>query len=166
MPHPSILRCALVSTALVLSVVETPALAGQTCKYVDAEGRVTFANVPVKNARKVMCFEPVPQPAPKQVVPAPRAPSDGAQAAAPARVDAPTQRRRDEDRRRILEQELSEEQRLLEAARRMLTRDGTSGNRSDPGVAQVLENLGPAYESAKRHERNIDAIQRELSAIR
>jgi hypothetical protein len=48
----------------------------------------------------------------------------------------------------------------------MLTRDGASGNRSDPGVAQVLENLGPAYESAKRHERNIDAIQRELSAIR
>ncbi len=166
MPHSSIVRCVLASMTLILSVVGAPALAGQTCKYIDAEGRVTFANVPVKNARKVMCFEPVPQPAPKQVAPAPRAPSDGAQVAGPARVDAPTQRRRDEDRRRILEQELAEEQRLLEAARRMLTRDGASTNRSDPSVAQVLDNLGPAYESAKRHERNIDAIQRELSAIR
>lgn len=166
MRHFSILRCALVSTALVVPAVAAPALAGQTCKYIDAEGRVTFANVPVKNARKVMCFEPVPQPAPKQVAPPPRAPSDGAQASAPARVDAPTQRRRDEDRRRILEQELAEEQRLLEAARRLLTREGPAANRSDPSVGQVLENLGPAYESAKRHERNIDAIQRELSAIR
>jgi len=144
----------------------THAFAEQTCKYVDADGRITFANVPVKNARKVMCFDPVPRPAPKRVTPPPNASSAGATNPSAARVDAPTQRRRDDDRRRILEQELAEEQRLLEAARQLLLRNGTAGGTSGASVSQVLENLGPAYDAAKRHERNIEAIQKELGTIR
>jgi hypothetical protein len=144
----------------------TRAHAEQTCKYVDGEGRITFANVPVKNARKVMCFDPVPQPAPKRVAPPSGASSTGAPTPGAARVDAPTQRRRDDDRRRILEQELAEEQRLLESARQLLVRSGATGGPSSPSVSQVLENLGPAYDAAKRHERNIEAIQKELGSMR
>lgn len=166
MRRPSTLVIALFATPPLLPGAAGPALAAQTCKYVDAEGRVTFANVPVKNARQVMCFDPVPTPAPKRVTPAQRAPSAGADGSVTARIDASTQRRRDEDRRRILEQELAEEQRLLDAARLLLSREGSTSGQSGASVSQVLENLGPAYEAAKRHERNIDAIRKELGTIR
>lgn len=157
---------ALAATVLFPLVAGTRAHAEQTCKYVDAEGRITFANVPVKNARKVMCFDPVPLPAPKRVAPPSSASSAGAPIAGAARVDAPTQRRRDDDRRRILEQELAEEQRLLESARQLLLRNGAASGPSGASVSQVLENLAPAYDAAKRHERNIEAIRKELAAIR
>lgn len=162
----SLVSSTLSATLLLPLMAGTHALAEQTCKYVDGEGRITFANVPVKNARKVMCFDPVPASAPKRVAPPSGAPSAGAPAPSTARVDAPTQRRRDDDRRRILEQELAEEQRLLESARQMLLRNGAANGPSGSAVSQVLENLGPAYDAAKRHERNIEAIQKELATIR
>ncbi|MBI1395561.1 MAG: DUF4124 domain-containing protein [Betaproteobacteria bacterium] len=137
-----------------------PALAGQTCKYVDADGRITFANVPVKNARKVMCFEPVPHAAPKRLGHAP-----GSSAQPPGqdretvRIDPATQQRRDLDRRQILERELAEERRLLEAARRTLSQSTSTSGRE-------RESPDPALEAVQRHQRNVEAIERELSAIR
>lgn len=153
-----------VFSLIALCALSSPALAGQTCKYVDAEGRITFANVPVKNARKVMCFDPVPRAAPKRSARAqsPRtdAPSQGA---APARIDPKTQQRRDADRRLILEQELAEEQGLLEAARRL-----AADSRAAPGTSpeSALEDVSRVLDAIRRHERNIEAIRRELSLTR
>lgn len=140
-----------------------PAAAGETCKYVDAEGRITFANVPVKNARRVMCFDPVPhvKPAPR---PASANKSEPAGAASAAKIDSETQRRRDADRRRILEKELADEQRLLDDALRMAQQAGVSGR--DPATGSLVESARTTLEAVSRHERNLEAIRRELSATK
>lgn len=147
----------------LVSLVAAPAAAGETCKYVDAEGRITFANVPVKNARRVMCFDPVPQykPAPKPNSPGKPDPSG---AASTAKVDTETQRRRDTDRRRILEKELADEQRLLEDALRAAQQAGVAGK--DSATGNVVESARSALEAVARHERNVEAIRRELSATK
>ena len=118
----------------LITLPALPAAAGETCKYVDHEGRVTFANVPVKNARRVMCFDPVPAPklAPRQV--APTAKPETAAPGGVAKVDSETQRRRDTDRKRILEQELGDEQRLLDQALRAIQDRGGSGSKEGVSV--------------------------------
>ncbi|MFO1321920.1 MAG: DUF4124 domain-containing protein [Burkholderiales bacterium] len=149
----------------LITLPALPAAAGETCKYVDHEGRVTFANVPVKNARRVMCFDPVPAPklAPRQV--APTAKPETAAPGGVAKVDSETQRRRDTDRKRILEQELGDEQRLLDQALRAIQDRGGSGSK-EGGLGEMAERVRPALDAVARHERNIEAIRRELSGAR
>ncbi|MBK8015781.1 MAG: DUF4124 domain-containing protein [Betaproteobacteria bacterium] len=152
--------------ALVLLSLIGPAWAGATCKYVDGEGRITFANVPVKNARKVACFDPVPPPAPKRVTQATPKPSTPSQPQPSAKVEPDVQQRRDLDRQRILQQELAEEIRLLEEAKRLFLQGDQTRSQSSSAAAQVLERLGPVSDAVQRHERNIDALRRELAAAR
>lgn len=151
----------LAALTLGLAGLTDAALADATCKYVDAEGRVTFANVPIKNARRVLCFDPVPDrtPAPKRSADAPprRASPD---TSGNVKVDPETQRRRDVDRRGILEKELAEERSLLEEANRALAEA-----RSDTS-AQGRGRLGTLQESIARHTGNIESIQRELASVR
>src|SRR5690348_9181868 len=100
-------------TVVLLLAVALPAMPSlaETCKYVDKDGKTIYSNVPIKNARKITCFQPPPPVAAETPVPA-------APAAAPApgavpdrtRVDASTQRKRDDERRQILEEELTREQ--------------------------------------------------------
>ncbi|MGE0706332.1 MAG: DUF4124 domain-containing protein, partial [Vicinamibacterales bacterium] len=67
------------------------------------------------------------------------------------------------DRRLILEQELAEEQGLLEAARRL-----AADSRAAPGTSpeSALEDVSRVLDAIRRHERNIEAIRRELSLTR
>lgn len=146
---------------LLLACASADVAAGATCKYVDAEGRVTFANVPVKDARKVRCFDPAPSatPAPKSGATAPSRRSVAA-SSANVRVDPETQKRRDLDRRRILEDELADERRLLAEAVR------TAGAAASDGSAQGAERRKPLQDDIARHEKNIEAIQREIGSLR
>ncbi len=140
-----------------------PAIAAeQTCKYVDAAGNVLYSNVPQRQARKVFCMDPAPT-----IVPPRRAagtPSTAAPGPAEAgfpRVDSGTQKRRDGDRRRILEDELAEEQRLLDAARQAMDEAArTAGGDNPSPVMSGLRNV------VSSHERNLAAIRRELASIR
>ena len=155
------MRPSVLLLALGLSGASSLALADATCKYIDADGRITFANVPIKDARRVLCFDPVPdrQVAPKQGASAPqrRASPD---TSSNVKVDPDTQRRRDLDRRRILEEELADERRLLEEASRKV-----SDGRGDPSP-QTQERLRTQQETATRHGKNIEAILRELASVR
>jgi hypothetical protein len=159
--HPSRRHIALATLALTLASASGTAHADATCKYIDAEGRVTFANVPIRNARRVLCFDPVPDrtPAPKQRADAPprRASPD---ASGNVKVDPETQRRRDLDRRGILERELAEERSLLEEANRSV-----SAGRNDTS-AQGQSRQRALEEAVARHSRNVEAIQRELVSVR
>jgi hypothetical protein len=132
----------------------------QTCKYVDSEGRVIYSNVPVKNARKVTCFEPV-KPPPQAAQPAP---SDGGSPA--ARVDTNTQRQRDDQRRSILESELAAEQERLEQAQRALAEQEAIRMGDERNYARVLERLKPYQEAVAQHEKNIASIKQELANLR
>ncbi len=152
----------LIAACLALLLAGPAHAVRQICKYVDGEGRVTFADVPQKNARKLMCFDPMPERTPKPP-PKPAAGKAGADEAGFPRVDGETQKRRDTDRRRILEQELADEQKLLDQARAALG-DGESVRYSnETGDDKLRERIRPLREALATHEKNIEAIRRELA---
>ena len=82
-------------------------------KCADADGHVTYSNVPTKSCKKLN-LEPV------NTAPAAKAATKTPTPAAFPKIDDNTQKARDTDRRRILESELSAEQRNLEQAKKDL----------------------------------------------
>lgn len=75
------------------------------------------------------------------------------------KVEENAQRSRDADRRHILEQELAGEQRSLAQAQQEL---GALGG----GGPHAAEKAAPIRERIAQHERNIQAIQKELKLLR
>jgi len=145
--------------AALLALLAASLAWGQTCKYVDNEGRVIYSNIPVKNARKVTCFQPVKPP-------------PGAQSAPPAAaaqrptVDTNTQRQRDDERRGILESELAAEQQRLDEARQALAEQEAMRSGDERNYQRVLERLKPYQEAVAQHEKNIVSLRQELANLR
>lgn len=75
------------------------------------------------------------------------------------RVQEDTQKARDGDRRHILEQEMSGEQRNLEQAKKDLAEQEAIRGAPNDRVVPYRERVG-------QHERNIQAIQKELNNLR
>jgi hypothetical protein len=144
--------------AAVTLLLLAGAAGAQTCKYVDSEGRVTYSNVPVKNARKVSCFEPAPPPSGSQQT----------QSSTPAtpRVDPATQRQRDDGRRSILEAELRAEEDRLAEARRALAEQESIRTGDERNYQRVLDRLKPYQEQVAQHEKNVAALRQELANLR
>ena len=93
--------------------------------------------------------------------PAARTPTARVISASPGgfpKVEENTQRARDADRRHILEQELATEQRKLTQAQQELA--------ALAGGAGGGERTVPLRERVNQHERNIQAIQKELNVLR
>lgn len=92
-----------------------------------------------------------------------------ARSAAPANfpsVDAQTQKQRDTDRRRILEQELASEQKLLEQAQKDLAEQEAIRLGSERNYQRVLDRLEPYKKKVKLHEDNIANLRKELANTR
>ena len=92
-----------------------------------------------------------------------------AKAASPAsfpKVGENVQKERDNDRRRILESELSAEQKNLEQARKDLAEQEAVRSGDERNYQRVLERLEPFKNKVALHERNIEAIQKELGKLR
>jgi len=150
--------------SLVLALLAAPTLA-ETCKYVDKDGRTIYSNMPIKNARKLVCFQPpapvaaeTPAPAPAPAVKPPDNPK--------ARVDASTQRKRDDERRQILEEELAREQDALAEARRALAEQESIRSGDERNYQRVLDRLKPYQETVEMHEKNIASIKREMGNLK
>jgi len=155
------MRLSLVYIALLAA---SPAFA-QTCKYVDKEGRVIYSNLPIKNAKKVTCFEPPRTPAPAPP-PASGAGGETAAPAAPTRVDDGTQRTRDDERRRILQSELAGEEEKLKQAKEELAAQESVRLGDERNYARVLERLKPYQDAVAQHEKNVAALKQELANLR
>ena len=78
------------------------------------------------------------------------------------RVDGDTQRGRDGDRRKILEQELATEQLNMEKARKSLA-DGEAKRQSDEKSYQKYQGI---KDDVALHERNVEALKRELANLK
>lgn len=143
--------------ALLLALLALPASAQTIYKCVDANGGILISNSRVnKNCRPVVTEPDGGSPRPR----APAATSNPTPAGFP-RVTEDVQKARDNDRRLILEQELTGEQRSLDLARKELTAQEaliTPGDKAD--------RVAPYRDRVARHERNIEAIQRELNAMK
>ena len=199
--------------AAVAIAASTAALAQTTIyKHVDDSGRVTYSNKPMKGA-VVMDLEPLTtipatptgvlqkQPAAPIAAVAeksdePRAEARPAvaivtpvpQSRAPvlAAVAVDVQKRRDNDRRRILEEELKSEEESLASIRNSITQEQQNPQlvaavrlaqqTSDPTPSQLAEfraNIDKAsgrirglQATAADHEKNIEALKKELGALK
>jgi hypothetical protein len=185
----------------------TSALAQSTIyKHVDDSGHITYSNKPMKGA-VVMELDPI------TIIPAAPAAvlhkaSGNAEKSAEAKAEArpvvaivtplpvvkPTlasiepqlQKRRDEDRRRILEQELRQEEESFGAARDSLAQEQQNPTliaavrmaqqATDPTPSQLQEmraNIDKAsgrirglQATVAEHEKNIEALKKELGALK
>ena len=139
--------------------------ADQTCKYIDKDGRVIYSNVPLKGgAKKLQCFEPPPAPVPARSE-APARPRPSAASGAP-KVDPETQRARDLDRRRILQQELADEESKLSEARKALLEQESIRTGEERNYQKLLDRLKPYQDAVALHEKNVASIKQELANLR
>ncbi|MDR2789197.1 MAG: DUF4124 domain-containing protein, partial [Candidatus Accumulibacter sp.] len=92
-----------------------------------------------------------------------------ARATSPAgfpKVGESDQKERDNDRRRILENELQAERQNLEQARKELAEQEGIRNGDERNYQRVLDRLEPYKNRMALHERNIEAIENELAKLR
>jgi hypothetical protein len=150
---------------LALALPAASALA-ETCKYLDQEGKTIYSNVPIKNARKVACFQPPPPVAPELPAPAPALPGARAPDTSKTKIDASTQRKRDDERRQILEEELAREENALSEARRALSEQESVRLGDERNYQRVQERLKPFQDAVEGHEKNIASIKREMANLR
>jgi hypothetical protein len=151
--------------ALVLAIASIAILArAETCKFVDGDGRVIYSNTPnnpPKGAKLVKCFsDPAPKPAPQETKP-----KSEAREGLP-KVDGRTQKKRDDERQSILEKELADEQQQLEAARQKLAEQEAIRTGDEQNYQRFLDRVQPFRDAVANHERNIEAIRREISNLR
>ncbi len=126
-------------------------------KCVDESGRASYTNVKRgmgKNCKLVS--------GDVNVVPATK-PRTGS---GDMRVDSDTQRKRDEGRRQILDKELAEEEKLLDAARKKLVEQEAIRLGDERNYQRVLDRLKPFQDEVALHEKNVAALKQELSRLR
>ena len=174
-------------------------------KIVDESGRVTYTNTPTKGA-VVVDLEPLttipgtPGGALTQAAPAPAATKvatlervDRAEkkvmplpATTLASIEPQVQKQRDNDRRRILEEELTREEQSLEQTRSNILQEQQNPTlvaavramqqATEPSAAQMVEMRGNIEKASSRirglqatvveHEKNIEALKKELGALK
>jgi hypothetical protein len=133
-------------------------------KYVDENGQVTFTDVYKKGAKRIE----VPG-APAPLVNRDKAPRRASYNPSPAdfpRIDVGTQKRRDDIRRQVLQDEISGERRNADEARRQLA----LGERLQPGEratdASYINRVKKLRAAVQQHEQNVASIQRELANLK
>ncbi len=129
---------------------------------VDANGTKRFTNIESEaKGCKLLDIGPI------NTVPAPK--PQARSAPGPAnfpRVDPQTQKQRDADRRRILQQELANEQKLLDQAQKELAEQESTRLGSERNYQRVLDRLEPYKKKVKLHEDNVANLKKELANLR
>jgi hypothetical protein len=144
--------------ALLLMLVAS-AVRAEIYECVDQSGNKRFTNIKSEaKGCKPMNIAP-----PNTVAPPPRTQTKGAAPANFPSVDAQTQKRRDGDRRRILEQELTSEQKMLDQAKQELAEQESVRLGSERNYQRVLDRLEPYKKKVKLHEDNIANLKKELA---
>lgn len=129
-------------------------------KRVDADGNVTYSNTPLKGAKK-LDLGPLPTMEPYKETDVEY-----------ARVKQATQKNRDEERRKILQDELTAEEKLLADARQNL-KDAEDNpqvshvnGKTFRNVAGYEASVKAAQDQVSLHERNVEALKVELSQFK
>ena len=145
-----------------LLLLASPALA-DIWECADENGNKRFTNIKAeaKGCRLMEVKVPI-----NTVPAAPRAPKAVEAPRNFPRVDGDTQRGRDAERRRILEQELANEQKLLDQARKELAEQESQRLGSERNYQRVLDRLEPYKKKVRLHEDNIANLRREMASAR
>lgn len=152
-------------------------------KCTDGDGRVTYSNVQGKSCTRLISANDAETKANTMSPPPPSNRKSATANPTPAnfpRVDGNTQRSRDDDRRRILENELAAEQKGLEDAKKSLAeqegqvlpeervhgRTTTGSPFTSVNDEKVTARLKPHRDRVALHERNIEALKKEIGNLR
>lgn len=143
-----------------------PAMADTLYKCKDEEtGQVLYTNQKgsAKNCTILSRDQPI-----STFTPPPRAPG-AAKAPTPAdfpKVDGDTQKSRDTDRRKILEQELATETQNLEKSRKDLAEQEAQRPGNEQNFQKTQERLQPYKDRVALHDRNVEALKREIANLK
>lgn len=145
---------------LIVLALAAPLVHAEMWKCVDQDGNTRYTNVK-SDAKgcKALNLEPIntaTAPATKVQPKPPSFPS----------VGTDTQRQRDAARRKILEQELAQEQRELELAKKQLAEQQGTRLGSEKNYARVEERLKPYETRVRLHEVNVESLKKELANSR
>lgn len=170
-----IIRPHLLPVLAFSALAVSPLHANTLYKCPGADGRITYTNQKTHNRcevisqdKPVSTFTPPPAAARNR---------DNRPAAQPSPADFPRvngdqQRARDNDRRAILEQELANEQKNLETAKRELAEQETQILPEERIVGGGIQGgkkdarLQTYRDKVQLHERNLDSIRKEIANIR
>ncbi|CAH1905223.1 conserved hypothetical protein [Candidatus Nitrotoga sp. HW29] len=118
-------------------------------KNIDADGHVTYSSTPTKGSKK-LDLEPL------TIVPSPARARNNATPPNFLKVDPDTQKNRDNLRHKILKEELSAEQKLVEEARQNLI-----NGKEHPKILKDKDDKG--HQNATKYEENIKALQWQVT---
>ncbi|MBI1965737.1 MAG: DUF4124 domain-containing protein [Betaproteobacteria bacterium] len=145
--------------AILLALWAT-AVSADIWECVDGSGYKRFTNL--RNEAKGCKLLNV---GPPNTLPSPRPEARSTPPGFP-KVDGNTQKQRDNDRRKILEQELAGEERLLAQARKELEEQEGVRLGSEKNYQRVLDRLEPYKKKVKLHEDNVANLRRELAGAK
>lgn len=155
---------------LLLLLLVAPCAHAQIWECTDPQSGAKELNNDPASAKHKHCIRKnvgpmntVPSPAPRATAPAaagqqrtPNFPS----------VGSDTQRQRDGERRKILEQELGQEQIQLDNAKKQLAEQQEVRFGNEKNYARVEDRLRPFEARVRQHEINIESLRKELGNIR
>ena len=141
---------------LTAALLAQPA-AAEIYKYVDENGRITYTNVPKKGAKKLDLESGSPTKS--------RVGNVGPSSF--PKVDNQTQRKRDDQRKQILHEELATEEKSLVDAKNAL-KVGEAIRLGDEvrNPAKYVERVKRLKDDVVLHERNIEALKKELGDLK
>ena len=143
---------------LILAMIAAPVVYADMWKCVDQDGNTRYTNVKADaKGCKALYLDPI------NTAPATRVQQKPVNFPS---VKSDTQRQRDADRRKILGQELTQEQSQLELAKRQLTEQKDMRLGSEKNYARVEERLKPYEDKVRLHESNVESLKKEIANIR
>jgi len=161
------LAAPLLAAALAAGPAHAQQPVTEIFKCKTADGRWTYTNDRIE-AEKQKCEVVTRQinvaPAPKPTPPPP-APTRSARPSEFPK-ETPSERMSARERQRdILEKELASEQAALAKAKEELVAQESVRSGDERNYARVLERLQPYKDSVETHEKNIEALRRELNNL-
>jgi hypothetical protein len=153
---------ALILVSFVTLALPAQAQRTEIYKCLDGSGRASYTNDKRETSGKKcelvttqINVAPPPPPAAKQPRPLSGFPKESA-----TERDSAKGRQRE-----ILEKELATEQQLLAKAKQALSEQEAVRTGEERNYAKVLERLQPYKDSVETHEKNVEALKRELANL-
>lgn len=160
----------LVLAGIVAMFWQTTAVA-DIYKCVDSQGRVTYTNDKSSSRgctplSRDLPVSSIPSSKPSSIQSGSTSSSSSAAAGSFPRVTPDTQRARDDSRRKILMDELAAEEASLLEARKNLDEQESIRLGDERNYQKKLDRVQPFKDKVALHERNIEALRKEISNLR
>lgn len=135
-------------------------------KCVDDSGHITYTNDKPESGRNKACSLMTREQPVTTVPSASKRASNTPSPSAFPKIDPQTQQGRDNDRRKILEGELANEQKLLANARKELSEQEALRKGDEKNYQKYLDRIKSYQDSVALHERNIESLNKEISRLK